>query len=245
MNRHSGGRMKHILFDLDGTLLPMDTDHFMKLYSEAVTKAFADFDAPEELFMKVMASVKHTVMDKTKKKNFDKFFDHFSTLVTEDVNTYIEHFNAFYEAGFEEVKAATRQSQAMLEAVKILREKGYKLYIATNPIFPMLANEKRIEWAGLDQNHFEYVSCFENNHYCKPHLEFFEEVLESNNLDPDQVLMVGNDAQEDLAIKALGVKTYLITDHLIDRAGHIKQSDFAGDYGSFLEFAKSLEKVED
>lgn len=236
--------MKTILFDLDGTLLPMDVDKFMYLYGKTLSEAFLHLEPSGKIFEHVMSSVKHTVMNTKKEKNFDKFFTHFQDLVEQDVSIYIEAFNAFYENGFEQVKASTDTSSEMIEAIKVLKNKGYQLMIATNPIFPMVANKERIKWAGLDINDFDYVSSFEENHHCKPHLEFYKEVLSFNDLDPENVLMVGNDAQEDLAIRHLGVKTYLIDNHLIHRDGHEIVTDYRGTYHDFLEFAKSLAPID-
>jgi len=43
---------KYILFDLDGTLLPLDIDVFVQKYFEAVTPFFKDFVEPEVFFKK-------------------------------------------------------------------------------------------------------------------------------------------------------------------------------------------------
>lgn len=233
--------MNTILFDLDGTLLPMETDKFTTLYAQALTKAFSDFEDRDKVFKQVMHSVQATVLNTEYKTNYDKFFDHFDRHMDNHLDTYIKRFDSFYEDGFHQVQAATQVSNEIVEAVKILKEKNYKLIIATNPIFPMKANEQRIKWAGLDINMFDHVTSFEKNHYCKPHLEFYKEVLSDNNIDAKDVLMVGNDVQEDLTIKALGAKTYIINDHLINRkSDQLIQSDYIGTYKDFLEFVKGL-----
>jgi len=57
-------------------------------------------------------------------------------------------------------------------------------------------------------------------------------------------MMVGNDVQEDMCIKALGSQTYLITDHMINRQSDKSSNvDYEGSYKSFLEYAKSLDSV--
>lgn len=232
--------MKTILFDLDGTLLPMDINKFMYLYGQTLTEAFHDFEQPDQLFKHVMASIKHTVTNTDHETNFNKFFNDFEKRVSTSVDQYIERFDQFYDTGFSKVQASTYSSSEMTQSIKILKEKGYQLIIATNPIFPMKANQHRIQWAGLDIEDFDYISCFEENHYCKPNLKYFEELLEINHLNPEDVLMVGNDAQEDLIVKRLGVKTYLINDHMINRHEGAIISDYEGSYKDFLNFAKSL-----
>jgi len=236
--------MKAILFDLDGTLLPMNTEHFMNLYANAVTEKFYDYDEAESIFPQIMKSVSHVVKNRQDDTNYNKFFKHFDECMPKSLEAYIPRFNEFYEEGFHKVKPATSTSEDVIEAVQILKNKGYKLIIATNPIFPMRANEQRIEWAGLDINDFSHVTSFEDNRYCKPYIEFYKEVLDKNDLSPEDVLMVGNDVQEDLTIRTLGAKTYLINNHIINRRPQDKiPSDYIGTYKDFLSFVKNLTRA--
>jgi len=235
--------MKAVLFDLDGTLLPMDTDSFMKLYAQAVTEKFSDYSEAEEIFPQIMNSVGHVIMSREDDTNYNKFFKHFEEKMPRALDAYIPRFNEFYEDGFHNIKPATSSSSDMIEAVEILKNKGYELIIATNPIFPMRANEQRIAWAGLDINDFKHITSFEVNCHCKPFVEFYQEVLRMNNLEGHDVLMVGNDVQEDLTIRALGAKTYIINNHIINRKPDVKiPADHVGSYKDFLEFVKGLNR---
>ena len=100
------------------------------------------------------------------------------------------------------------------QVVKLLKEHGVKVYLATNPIFPRVGTMNRIRWAGIDAEDFEVITTYETYHYCKPNPKYFQEVMEEFGLNPKECLMVGNDVQEDLTIRSLGVKTYLLTDTL-------------------------------
>lgn len=232
--------MKTILFDLDGTLLPMDVNKFMYLYSQSITQAFHDFEKPDELFKHVMSSVHRTVINDEHRKNKDVFFEDFEKRVSGSLTSFIDRFDRFYDHEFSHVQASTQVSQEIVDSISILKAKGYQLIIATNPIFPMKANEHRIRWAGLNSHDFDYITCFEENHYCKPNLKFFEEIMTINHLNAKDVLMVGNDVQEDLIVKRLGVSTYLINDHKINREDQAVISDYEGSYKDFLDFVKSL-----
>ena len=69
---------------------------------------------------------------------------------------------------------------------------------------------------------------------------YFREILEKYGLDPAECLMVGNDVEEDLSIRSLGVRTYLVTDTLEDRKGIPYETDYMGTLSELLEFVKSL-----
>ena len=117
-----------------------------------------------------------------------------------------------------------------------LKSKGYRLIVATNPLFPEIATMSRIQWSGLDSHLFDEITTYEDYHYAKPNIKYYQEILEKFNIDPKDCLMVGNDAQEDLVVRELGIPTYLITDHLIDRSNGNYQSDYQGTMEEFLSF---------
>jgi len=76
-------------------------------------------------------------------------------------------------------------------------------------------------------------------HFCKPNLEYFEEVLSFIDRKPEECLMVGNDVEEDLAAGALGMKTYLVEDFILDRGRAQNRPDFRSDFKALVDFMGS------
>lgn len=231
-----------VIFDLDGTLLPMDTDAFIALYNKELAAYFADIMAPEVVIKAIWEATKKTIMNREPIKNLEVFKEALKEHV-EDVDLFYRKIYDFYDEVFVNISGVFSQSEEIVEAIKVLKAKGYRLMIATNPLFPMKANHTRIKWAGLSPTDFEYISCFEENHYCKPHLEFYQEVLSVNELNSKETLMVGNDVTEDLVAGKLGIKTYLIEDHIIHRNNEPILADYRGRYSNFLEFVNALEDL--
>lgn len=236
--------MNTILFDLDGTLLPLDTAMFEKIYFQELTKSFSDIMTSEELTKNIWGATKTMVSNLEHKTNEDIFMSDFSKRIRYDLLKIKQRFDDFYDTSFFKVKEAVKDVQSIKESVKILKEKGYKIIIATNPLFPIKAIHHRIHWAGFDPEEFSYISCFEKNHYCKPQLKYYEEILNDISKSPEECLMVGNDVQEDLISKQLGIKTYLITDNLLHRTKDEIISDYIGKYNDFYEFVKTLPPVQ-
>lgn len=231
-----------ILFDLDGTLLPMDMELFMKHYFYQMGLHFKDKIEGSRLASYIMESTDVMIRDQSKRSNEDVFMTHFATLV-DDIDQYKSQFLEFYQTTFDLVQVSTSRSEQMRQSVDLLKEKGYTIAIATNPLFPMVANQKRIQWAGFDPQEFSYISCFEENHSCKPHLSYYEEVLANVNKKPEECLMVGNDIGDDLSIRKLGVQTYLVTDHMLNRSNQPYTTDYEGTYNDFYQFVQSLPVV--
>jgi FMN phosphatase YigB (HAD superfamily) len=229
-----------ILFDLDGTLLPIDAKAFEKIYFGGLSSHFTDMYAPQEFIKLIWDATIAMVKDTTQKTNEVVFMEALGSVVNDKLEEMQRRFKIFYDSDFDKLKAACIESAEVKEAVSLLKQKGYTLVIATNPMFPKIAIEKRIGWTGLNRNDFSYVTSFENNHYCKPQPKFFEEILSEIHKAAQECMMVGNDAQEDMIAKVLGIETYLITTHLVAREDKPDLADHQGSYADFLLFVQNL-----
>jgi FMN phosphatase YigB (HAD superfamily) len=229
-----------ILFDLDGTLLPLETDYFIKLYFKALNTRFADMYSPQEMEKLIWDATDVMVKHRDYVTNKTVFMNALGSMVNGKLPEMQRRFDLFYEQDFDAVKGSVHESREMREAIGLLKFKGYTLAIATNPIFPKTALAKRIEWTGIKRENFVHVSSFEESHYCKPHHEFYLEILDRVGKQPSECLMVGNDAFEDMIASELNIKTYLITNHLIDRKQKKFPPDHQGQYPDFLSFVNGL-----
>ena len=227
--------IKTILFDLDGTLLPMEGSDFEKVYLGSISEYAKDIIEPSLLIEALWKGTNAMVacQDNTR-VNIDVFYETFESLIGSVKKNELDAvLDDYYSTQFDVVKVVTEQSESMKESVQYLKGKGYRLILATNPLFPKLATNRRIEWAGLSLEDFDYVTRMETSTSLKPNLAYFEEIVEKNNLDPKTCLMIGNDAQEDLVASQLGMKTWLITDNLIDR-GSDYNCDWQGTRNEFI-----------
>jgi HAD superfamily hydrolase (TIGR01549 family) len=229
-----------ILFDLDGTLLPLDMDKFMNIYFGEMGRSFHDMIEADKLVSYVWAGTKAMVTNLEKRTNERVFMDAFEKLIDGDLSEYQRRFDQFYDEGFLKVRDSVEASPLVKDAVNVLKQKGYSLVIATNPLFPQKAIYRRIEWAGLDRDDFTYISCYEQNCFCKPNIEFYSEVLEALGKEPEQCMMVGNDVQEDLIASGLGIETYLITNYMLNPHNLPIVCNYRGTYEEFYRFVSEL-----
>lgn len=101
--------------------------------------------------------------------------------------------------------------------VALCRQNGLRTALATNPIFPSVATESRIRWAGLQPQAFELYTTYENTGFCKPNPAYYRDIAERLDVAPQACLMVGNDVDEDMAARRLGMQVFLLTDCLINK----------------------------
>ncbi len=149
-------------------------------------------------------------------------------------------FHDFYANQFPLLKStshATKLSHAMLTCA---HEIGFGLVLATNPIFPAIAIKERMRWAEIDDIPFALVTTYEEMHYCKPQRAYYEEILNLIGAQPKDCLMVGNDPWEDLVAGQLGMKTYLVTDCLVERPEMATTPDYIGSLEELFSFVRSL-----
>ena len=232
-----------ILFDLDGTLLPLDMDKFTEIYFKEMGYMFKDMIEPRLLVKHIWTATQEMVENTEYKTNEEVFMDKFSELIGGDIYEYRKQFDDFYDTLFHKTREAAQSNTLIKEIINILKEKNYRLVIATNPLFPRKAIHHRIEWAGLDRKDFIYITSYEDNHYCKPQLQYYKEVLDAIGRKPEQCMMVGNDVQEDLIALQLGIKTFLVRNHMIHRTQEDIETTHEGYYEDLYEFVKGLEPV--
>ena len=95
----------------------------------------------------------------------------------------------------------------------------------------------------MDPEDFLLVTTIDNSRYCKPNPKYYEDILATVNATPAESLMVGNDAEEDMAAAALGCATYLLTDYLINEKNADISSFRHGRMADFYKFVLNLPDV--
>lgn len=210
---------KNILFDVDGTLLPMDTHKFVKLYFNSLCEKMIPMlkIEPKALTDSILYGLDAMAKNDGSALNKDVFWKSASKATGIDLIKYEDMFNDYYNNEFVAAKMATSVNPYAKKCVDFAKEKGVKIIAATNPIFPKAATYKRLKWAGLSPEDFEYITVFDNSSSCKPNLAYFNDICVKCGITPQESLMVGNDVDEDLCSAKLGFDTYLITDCIINR----------------------------
>ena len=207
-----------ILFDLDGTLLPMDNDEFTKGYFKLLVKKLAPYGyEPQKLIDGIWSGTAAMVKNNGTKTNEQAFWEKFSEVFGEKALADKPLFDEFYEKEFQNAKEICGYNPKAAIAVHTIKEMEFRIALATNPIFPSTATESRIRWAGFEPNDFELYTTYENIGYCKPNPEYYKELARRLGVSPEQCLMVGNDVDEDMVAAELGMEVFLITDCMLNR----------------------------
>lgn len=233
--------IKVILFDLDGTLLPMDYEIFTKSYFSALAKKLAPYgyDA-KELVDAIWKGTAAMVKNDGKENNEKVFWQAFSAIFGEKVHDDIRLFDEFYRTDFQNIEKVCGHNGKAKDVISLIKKRGFRIALATNPIFPSVATESRVRWAGLDIKDFELYTTYENIGYCKPNPEYYLEIAKRLGVAPQECLMVGNDVAEDMIASTVGMRVFLLTDCLINKQNEDISAYPNGDFDKLCEFIVSL-----
>ncbi len=209
--------IKTVFFDMDGTLLPMDQDVFVKAYFKRLAETVAPLGyEPSALVAGVWAGTAAMVANDGSRTNEEAFWARFAQDFGERVYRDMPAFEEFYRTRFNEARSVCGFNPEAGKVLRRIRGAGRTLVLASNPVFPRIAQESRMGWAGADPSDFAYATSYENSRYCKPNPAYYAEICKKLSLDPAECLMVGNDAREDTAAEQIGMGVFLLTDWLIN-----------------------------
>ena len=233
--------IKMVLFDLDGTLLPMDMDEFTGGYFQLLARKAAPRGyEPKSLVKAIWHGTAAMVKNDGSCTNEEAFWKDFAASYGEAALRDRPLFEDFYANEFREAKRFCGCNPQAAETVRWVRERGLRVALATNPLFPSVATETRIRWTGLEPGDFEFFTTYENIGCCKPNPDYYREVLRRAGLPEEACLMVGNDVGEDMVAAALGMRVFLLTDCLINKSGAPLD---AYPHGGFAELKAYIETL--
>lgn len=219
--------IKNIFIDLDGTLLPMDNEEFLKRYFALLGKKAAQngYD-PKMLCKRVMDATYVVLKNDGTISNEELFFMTFEKMMGEDIVGSFDDLKAmfydFYEHEFDQIGAMINSSCPSTAFLKEAKDR-YNIVIATTPVFPAVAVNKRLRWIGYGIEDFVYVTTYENSAYAKPNPLYYEDLLKKLGYRKEETLMVGNDMIDDIkpAVE-VGLKAFFLSDHPLNDDKDIK-----------------------
>lgn len=236
---------KAIFFDLDGTLLPINMDeflaHYYKKLREFCNQKNVDGDA---VINAINLGVEAMMVDRDGRFNSERFWDVVEDALDENRDDIDEFLDEFYTTAYTKLGKDMVPNPAARQVLEMLSDKGYTLYLTTMPLFPLVGIVERLRWAGIDDYEiFDKITTFDNCHATKPDIAYFQENIDDSGLEPKDILVVGNNTEEDLSCIELGCDVYLILDYLINSNDFDVDSVKNGTLEQFFLWAKNLPSI--
>ena len=239
-------KIKAVLFDMDGTLLPMDQDAFTKMYFGELCKVVVPtgYITPEKLVEAIWYGTKCMVKNDGSALNVDVFWKNFidcTGIDVEKVEIIRGMCDGFYTKEFHLAKSVCGFNPLAARAVELAMMNGRKVVLASNPVFPLVGQMSRMSWAGVSDFKFDLITGYENQRFCKPNPKYYLDICREIGVLPEECLMIGNDEREDAkAASEAGLNCFLVTDCLIP----CKDWHWNGPRGSLQHAVNLLESLD-
>ncbi len=181
------------------------------MYITLIHKHFKEEQPVLEKFMSIFltSTNKMTKKNQSDLDNLSKFAIDFESRINISQSEIIKRFKDFYQTNFAEVCQIMIVHPIAKELLNLASER-FQIVAATNPLFPLVANETRFSQTGLDIFPWVEITSAEDYHFAKPHIEFYEELLDKIKKKPSECMIIGDDPINDMVAGGLGIKTFLV-----------------------------------
>ncbi|NCP86352.1 HAD hydrolase-like protein [bacterium] len=190
-----------LLLDLDDTLLDSNIEAFISAYFQKLAAHLAGRIPPEKLLTELAASTRRMYasvrLDQTLEQVFSARFYPPLGLTQPDLAADLDDF---YDNVFPSLQPLTRPRPDAVALVEWAFAQGWRIAIATDPLFPRKAILHRLRWAGLppEKYPFALISDFQTFHFAKASVAYYAEFLNALGWENDPVLMVGDSLERDI-----------------------------------------------
>lgn len=238
-----------LLLDLDDTLLDTNMGEFVPAYFQALSRHLVRWVRPDTMLPALMSGTQRMLDNVDPSHTLQEVFElDFYPRLGVDKAQLREAVDDFYDNAFRLLGAVTKRREGAQDLVDWALAQGYRVAIATDPLFPRKAVLERIRWAGLDPERFELISSYETFHFTKTHPEYYAELLGRLGWPDGPVLMVGNDEERDLErAQELGLRTYQVHDTAVPvpaKAGAAVQESHVVGRGTLADLRPWLESTD-
>jgi len=217
--------IKAVLLDLDDTLLRANTEAFVKEYLRIADEFFmlrwGDAGRVSQAIVDGARRIMTNQPRSIEMLNSDVMMEALVETTGQSVDEIQAAFDAFHQSVHPILKRCTNPMADAPALVQYLKDQGYAVVIATNPVYAADATFQRLSWAGLPPaDSFALVTHSGNMHFAKPDPAYYAEIVARIGVEPDEAVMVGDSLRNDIEPAArLGMNTYYIPVDG-DMAGH-------------------------
>jgi len=204
--------LKAVLFDLDNTLILFEEEKFLGGYYPVLAARFAGIFPNGQFAERLMKATVVLRDNDGSKINRELFLGAFCDGLSVNRDEVWVRFEQFFSLDFDMFRDAVTAAPGAEAAFRHVKERGLKIVVATNPIWPLVVQKKRLAWAGLADIDVDLITHIDNMSYCKPQLGYFSQICQMISVKPGECLMVGDDPANDMVAARTGMKTYQTTD---------------------------------
>jgi FMN phosphatase YigB (HAD superfamily) len=206
-------KLTTLLFDLDGTLVTLQRRGLELRFMLRAFRRFWPAIPPwrfRRAFWKAATRLQTHGSDKT---NYQVFLETLGTYSRADLSVLDRIVREFLVHDFPHLSDRFVPIPGAMATLELARRLGYRVVLATNPVWPLEAVHTRLRAGGLGDFGFDFISHSEVMTCCKPDARYYHQLLDRLQARGEECLMIGNDPRKDLPAKEAGIRTFLIGSH--------------------------------
>ena len=204
--------LKAVLFDLDNTLILFEEVTFINGYYPVMAARFAGVFPDGQFAERLMKATIALRSNDGSISNRELFIRALCDGLNVNRDEVWARFEQFFSLDFDIFKNAVTAAPGAGEVFRHVKDRGLKLVVATNPIWPLVVQQKRLAWAGLGDVEVDLITHIDNMNYCKPQLGYYRQICRLIDVQPGECLMVGDDPANDMVAAKVDMRTYQTTD---------------------------------
>lgn len=117
--------IRFVLFDLDGTLLPMDQEVFVRAYVKGLAEKLAPLGfVPEQVIQGLWAGTGAMIQNDGSLRNEEVFWKTFCGIVGENILEYQDLIDSYYRNEFQAVQQVCGFAPQAAQVIASLRDRG-------------------------------------------------------------------------------------------------------------------------
>jgi FMN phosphatase YigB (HAD superfamily) len=206
-------RLTTLLFDLDGTLVTLERRGLELRFMLRAFRRFWPAIRPWRFRSAFWQAAERLQVHGTDQTNYQVFLETLGAHARVDLPALDRIVREFLVHDFPHLSDHFVPIQGARETLALARRLGYRVVLATNPVWPLDAVQTRLRAGGLLDFTFDFISHSEVMTCCKPDARYYRQLLERLQAQGEECLMIGNDPRKDLPAKEAGIRTFLIGTH--------------------------------
>lgn len=209
MKLELGAPVKHLLVDLDGTLLgnrpfPLSFDFMNRALG--ILRNYGGIKKAMSTLFYIWREFGRPSPEMTNDKRVVEVFSKRTGLPLEEARRVLREsifvIFPFLEKHFYPIPGS--------KEFLVWAKDHYPMTLATNPVWPPEIAEMRLKWAGVDPSCFSFITHVREMHAVKPHPEYYKEILEKRGLRAEDCLLIGDSEKMDLPATRVGIRVFIV-----------------------------------
>jgi FMN phosphatase YigB (HAD superfamily) len=204
-----GAPVKHLLVDLDGTLLGNHGFHLSFDFIGRSLKALTQYGSLKNN-MGALYGMYREVGKPSKDETNDR---RMIAIFAERMGMGLDEARKVLREGLFSIFPMLERHFYPIPGSKEFLEWArtqYPLTLATNPIWPPEIIEMRVKWAGIDPSIFGFITHVRMMKATKPHPEYYQEILDLQGLNAADCMLIGDNVRMDLPATRVGIRVFIL-----------------------------------